>query len=340
MKRVILDMDPGIDDALAIILAMLSPELRVEAITTVSGNVHVDLCTRNVRRILEVLRPERAPIIARGEENPLAAVEASLDASVVHGRDGLGNLDRFTARDGAKLYPEPSLHHISSDNAVDVILSTIARYPYEVTLIPTGPLTNIARAIIQDAEQMRSLKEIIIMGGAFNVPGNVTPVAEFNIFSDPHAADVVVNSGLPITFVGLDVSQQVIMQPQFIQQEIVPLNTRLSEFICHITRFYMDFHREHDGIVGCYLHDPLAVGVAIDPGIVETENLYIQVETQGEVTQGMTVADLRPIRRRDGKPNASVCTHVDADKFLSLLRDTIKASEISSETCRGFSEPD
>jgi inosine-uridine nucleoside N-ribohydrolase len=340
MKRVILDMDPGIDDALAIILAMLSPELRVEAITTVSGNVHVDLCTRNVRRILEILRPERAPIIARGEEKPLAAAEASVDSSVVHGRDGLGNLDSFTARDGAKLYPEPSLYHVSSDNAIDVILSTISRYPYEITLIPTGPLTNVAKAIIQDEERMQALKEIIVMGGAFKVPGNVTPVAEFNIFSDPHAADVVVNSGLPITFVGLDVTQQVIMQPQFIQQEIEPLNTRLSEFICHITHFYMDFHREHDGIVGCYLHDPLAIGVAIDPGIVETEDLYIQVETQGEVTQGMTVADLRPIRRRDGKPNAHICTHVDADKFLSLFRDTIKASEISGGACHGFSEPD
>ncbi len=340
MKRVILDMDPGIDDALAIILAMLSPELRVEAITTVSGNVHVDLCTRNVRRILEILKPEKAPIVARGEEKPLAAAETSLDSSFVHGRDGLGNLDRFTARSGAKLYPEPSLYHVSSDNAVDVILSTIARYPHEVTLIPTGPLTNVARAIVQDAEQMQDLKEIIIMGGAFNVPGNVTAVAEFNIFSDPYAADVVVNSGLPITFVGLDVTRQVIMRPQFIQQEIEPLNTQLSEFICHITRFYMGFHREHDGIVGCYLHDPLAVGVAIDPGIVETENLYIQVETQGEVTQGMTVADLRPVRRRDGKPNANVCTHVDADRFLSLFRDTIRAGKISSGTCRDLSEPD
>lgn len=330
MKRVILDTDPGIDDALAIILAMLSPELRVEAITTVSGNVHVDLCTRNVRRILEVLEPEKAPIIARGEEEPLAAVEASLDSSLVHGQDGLGNLDRFTARDGARLYPEPSMYHVSPDNAVDVILSTIARYPYEITLIPTGPLTNVARAIIQDAEQMQAIKEIIIMGGAFNVPGNVTAVAEFNILSDPHAADVVIKSGLPITFVGLDVTQQVIMEPQFIQQEVEPLNTRLSRFICHIASFYMDFHREHDGIVGCYLHDPLAIGVAIDPGIVETENLYIQVETQGEVTQGMTVADLRPIRRRDGKPNAHICTHVDADKFLILLRDTIKAGKIST----------
>jgi inosine-uridine nucleoside N-ribohydrolase len=341
MKRVILDTDPGIDDALAIILAMLSPELRVEAITTVSGNVHVDLCTRNVRRILEVLEPGKAPIVARGEENPLAAAaEASLDSSLVHGRDGLGNLDRFTARDGAKLYPEPSLYHVSPDNSVDVILSTIARYPYEITLIPTGPLTNVARAIIQDEEQMQALKEIIIMGGAFKAPGNVTAAAEFNIFSDPHAADVVVNSGLPITFVGLDVTQQVIMEPQFIQREIEPLNTRLSRFICHVTGFYMDFHREHDGIVGCYLHDPLAVGVAIDPGIVETENLYIQVETQGEVTQGMTVADLRPIRRRDGKPNANICTYVDADKFLSLFRDTIKASEISGGTGRGSCEPD
>jgi inosine-uridine nucleoside N-ribohydrolase len=329
MKRVILDMDPGVDDALAIILAMLSSELKVEAITTVSGNVHVDLCTRNVRRVLEVLKPEQPPIIARGEAAPLAA-GSPLDASGIHGRDGLGDLDRFASEDGiTKRYPEPSLYHVSPDHAVDVILSLVADRPHEVTLIPTGPLTNIARAIMQDPERMKKVKEIVIMGGAFNVPGNATAVAEFNILVDPHAANVVVNSGLPITFVGLDVTHQVWLQRTHIRQEIQPLNTRLAQFICDITSVYMDSHTENDGIPGCYLHDPLAVGVAIDPSLVEAEDLYVQVETQGKIALGMTVADLRPVRWRKGSPNVRVCTSVDADRFLTLFLETIKAGGLS-----------
>ena len=325
MKRVILDMDPGVDDALAIILAILSPELRVEAITTVSGNVHVDLCTRNVLRVLEVLRPEIAPMVASGETGPLMAAETSLDASRVHGRDGLGDLDRFTSEDGVKRYPEPSLYSASSDHAVDVILSLIAEHPNEIILIPTGPLTNVAKAIIQEPEQMRKVRELIIMGGAFKVPGNVTAVAEFNIFSDPHAADVVVNSGLPITFVGLDVTHQVRLLESLIRREIEPLNTQLSQFVCDVASFYIDFHRDYDDMAGCYLHDPLAVGVAINPGLVETERLYVRVEKQGKMTRGMTVADLRPVSRRDSTPNASVCISVDADIFLGLFLDAIKA---------------
>lgn len=325
MKHVILDMDPGVDDALAIILAMLSPELRVEAITTVSGNVHVDLCTRNVQRTLEILKPKLPPIIARGEACPLAVTEPSLDASDIHGRDGLGNLDRFTDDGVAKRYPEPSLYPVSAQNAVDVILSLIADRPHEITLISTGPLTNTAKAILQDSERMKEIKEIIIMGGAFNVPGNVTAVSEFNVFIDPHAADVVVSSGLPITFVGLDVTHQVRLQESHILLEIRPLNTRLSQFICDITSIYMHFHGRSNDISGCYLHDPLAVGAAIDSSLVEAEDLYVQVETQGRVTLGMTVADLRPVKRRIACPNVRVCNGVDADRFLTLFLDRIKS---------------
>lgn len=154
MKRVILDMDPGVDDALAIILAILSPELTVEAITTVGGNARVDICTRNARRILEVLRPKAPPVLASGEDS------AHVTASQVHGQDGLGDLDRFTESDGiTKRYPEPSRYPVSSRHAVDVILSLAAEHPDEITLIPTGPMTNIARAITQNLEGMRKLRE-------------------------------------------------------------------------------------------------------------------------------------------------------------------------------------
>lgn len=163
------------------------------------------------------------------------------------------------------------------------------------------------------------------MGGAFDVPGNVTAVAEFNIYADPRAADVVVNSGLPITFVGLDVTHQVWLEKSRVETEIRPLNTRLSQFICDMTGIYMDFHREYYGIPGCHIHDLLAVGLAIDPGIVETEDLYVQVETQGKITSGMTLADLRPVRLRNNEPNVRVCIHVDTDRFLTLFLNAVKA---------------
>ena len=162
------------------------------------------------------------------------------------------------------------------------------------------------------------------MGGAFNVPGNVTAVAEFNIYADPYAADVIVNSGLPITFVGLDVTHQVWLEKSRMEVEIKPLNTRLSQFICDISGVYMDFHKEYYGISGCHIHDLLAVGVAIDPGFVETEDIYVQVETQGKITSGMTVADLRPARLRDSEPNVRICVNVDADRFLTLFLNAIK----------------
>lgn len=319
MKRVILDTDPGVDDALAIILAILSPDLAVQAITTVGGNTNVAQCTQNVRKILEILRPEVPPIVARGEAGSLVA------AAEVHGRDGLGDLDRFTDSDGiTKRYPEPSLYPVSSRHVADVILSLAAEYPHKIALIPTGPLTNIARAIIQNPEGMRKFKEIIIMGGAFSVPGNITAVAEFNIYADPHSADVVVNSGLPITFVGLDVTHRVWLGKSRLEEEIKPLNTRLSRFICDISGIYMDFHKEHYGIPGCHIHDLLAVSVAIDPSLVETEEAYVQVETKGKITSGMTVADLRPTKLRDGRSNVRICIDVDTDRFLTLFLSAVK----------------
>ncbi len=332
MKRVILDMDPGVDDALAIILAMLSPELKVEAITTVSGNVRVDQCMRNVRRILEVLKPDTPPIIAKGHADPMITVEPlpntsdgnRITSADVHGSDGLGDVDRLVSGDGVtKRYPEPSLYAVSSDHAVDVILSLAADHPGEITLIPTGPLTNIAAAVIQDIERMRKIKEIIIMGGAFRVPGNVTAAAEFNIFFDPHAADVVVKSGLPITFVGLDVTRQVLLRRSYVEQEVKPLNTQLAQFICDVTGVYMDFHRKYYGFDGCYMHDPLAIGTVIKPDIVQSEEIHVQVETQGNVTSGMTVADLRRMKSHKPTPNVRVCTNVDADRFLTLFWRTI-----------------
>ena len=185
MKRVILDMDPGVDDALAMILALRSPELKVEVITVVSGNIQLELCVKNALQVLDLLEINDVPVSV-GADRPLK--RETVNASSVHGRDGLGGLNRFIGPDGTKRYPDP-IGKSSSIPAIELILDLVDRFGQDISIIATGPLTNIAQAIIEDSKTMRKVGELIIMGGAFSVAGNVTPVAEFNAYADPDAAD-------------------------------------------------------------------------------------------------------------------------------------------------------
>ncbi|MCL6520003.1 MAG: nucleoside hydrolase [Armatimonadetes bacterium] len=321
MKRVIIDTDAGVDDALALILALRSPEFSVEAITTVSGNAHVDLCTENVLRVLDVLELDEPPPVSKGEAEPL--VKRLVTAPEVHGVDGLGGLHSLIVKTGEYKYPKPSRMAISTP-AVQLLPELAEKYAGELTLITLGPLTNVARAILDKPVAMASLKEIIIMGGAFRVYGNTTTVAEFNIFVDPHAAEVVLDVGVPITFVPLDVTEQVCLEMGYVTREIKPLGTKLSEFLSDLTREYIQYHMKTEGFPGCYLHDPLAVGVAIDPTIVGMREGFVQIETAGNITTGMTVCDLRPQPLVENPPNARICTEVDAHRFLRLFLERIK----------------
>lgn len=317
-RRILLDTDAGVDDALAIILAMRSPELQVEAITTVSGNVHVDLCTENVLRILDVLRPERMPLVARGEADPL--VRPLFTAPEVHGVDGLGGLHTLMDESGLLKYTRPATSPIPTP-AVE-LLPEIAHK--DVTLIAIGPLTNVAKAIIRDPERMSRYGRIIIMGGAFRTYGNTTATSEFNIYVDPHAARVVVESGIPLTFVPLDVTEQVCLEMGHLVREIRPLGTRLSRFIGDLTHRYIEYHMETEGFPGCYLHDPLAIGVAIDESFVGMREGHVEIETEGVAATGMTVCDLRPNPVIPKPPNARICTEVDAGRFFRFFLDRIK----------------
>lgn len=284
-KKVVIDTDPGADDALALILALRSPELQIEAITTVSGNVPVEQATKNVLRVLNLLDPKPRPIVAKGAAQPLK--KPLVTAQEVHGADGLGELDRFKNPDGSPRYPEPEVppDHLSAHEA---LLELLDRYPGELTLITLGPLTNLAQALLTDRERVKRLREIIIMGGAIRVPGNVTPMAEFNIYVDPHAAQLVLASGLPLTLIPLDVTEKVVLSRDALQRLVQSFNDPLSQFISDMTVKVIELTERVYGMPGMILHDPLAVGVAIDPSFVKTFPLPVDVETEGRITEGMT----------------------------------------------------
>ena len=211
--------------------------------------------------------------------------------------------------------------------AADLMSRLIASHPGELTLIATGPLTNVARAMRKDPRTMAQLKEIIFMGGAIYVPGNIPPgAAEFNIFVDPHAAEVVLDFPVPLVMVPLDVTHEVKLMRTVVEQEFKHHAAVVPHFIADATRKYMQFYLSDQGHDGCYLHDPLAVGVAIDPSLVTTEQLRVYVETEGSVTTGMTMPLRHPtqdLAKRDA-PNVTACTAVDSARFLGLFLERLK----------------
>ena len=318
-RRVILDTDTGVDDALAILLAMRSPELTVEAITGVCGNTPLDHCIRNIHITLSVLDTGTAPEVAAGEVRPL--VRELAFAGDIHGIDGLGEVTRLVSGDGVRKYPEPACQ-ASPEHAVDLILDRADRFQDELTLIAVGPLTNVARAIMKDPDRMGKLREIVIMGGVFETHGNVSPVAEFNIHADPHAAQIVCDSGIPLLFVPLDVTRQALLNAEMIDRYAEGGGARAG-FVRDCTARYVAFHRRNRGVNGCFLHDPLAVGVAIREDLVTMVPARVDVETAGDLTMGMTVSDLRSTS--GGETNARVCTALDVQGFTTLFEERVLA---------------
>ena len=323
MQRILIDTDPGVDDALAILLAMLSPELHIEAITTVCGNVPVTQGTENLLTILGVLDLEEFPLIAQGEAQPL--VKPLVTAVDVHGDDGLGNVSQLRNADGSPLYP-PAPTTISSTSGVDLILEMVAGYPDELTLVALGPLTNIAKAIRTDATKMQRLQKIVLMGGAFEEYGNVTTTAEFNVFVDPHAAHEVFQFNVPIHIVPLDATHQIILTGERLHAETDKHPDRISRFLKDATQACMEFYRQHVGFWGFHIHDALPIGMLTHPDYFESVPAHVQVETEGTLTSGMTVAYLRH-ERRHSDPNAQVCIKVAAAAFLDHFFERLQYHE-------------
>ena len=320
-RPVIIDTDGGVDDALAIVMALNCHQLDVKAVTVLAGNVNVDQATKNVLRVVEIVQPKQRPLVAKGCEKPL--VRPPFNAAGIHGADGLGELHQFKNADGSPRYPQLTVES-SSEDAIDVLLKGAQEYGSDLTIVALGPLTNIATALQRDRSTLQKVGRIVIMGGAVKVPGNISVAAEFNFFVDPDAAQVVMESGIPLTLVGLDVAMKAPLPRQDLENYVQKQPSPLSQFIADCTGIYMAFYRDNEGFHGCYLHDPLAVGVAIDPSLVSTESVYMVVETEGKFTSGMTLADLRA--RRDEStfpPNVEACLEVDTDRFMKLFYDLL-----------------
>jgi len=302
VTKVLIDCDVGVDDALALILAFHSPELDVKAVTGVNGNVPLEQVFENIQKVLSLIQPKDKPLIAKGADRPLKG--NPIYAHSVHGKDGLGGakINRKEGKEWWQFYAGP---------ANELIPKMARRYPDEMTLVAIGPLTNLALAIQEDPEGMRALKEIVIMGGVVRTGGNITPHAEFNIFSDPLAARRVLGSKLPITLVPLDVTHQVSLTPQWMEQKVIPVNSSFSKFVIESTGYDSATHQFRDKEL-IHLHDPLAVGVVVEPELLKKERLSIGVETEEGEFYGRT------FETSEG-PNIEVCLEVNAKGFLDLF---------------------
>jgi inosine-uridine nucleoside N-ribohydrolase len=298
LTPVLIDTDPGIDDALALLFAWSSPEIRVEAITTVAGNVSLDAATTNLWRLLALRRPEPPPVVAAGASSPLARTLTT--ATRYHGEDGLGDLLDWPAVE------RPA----GSPDAVSVMLDAARRHGRELTIVALGPLTNLALALEADGDAIRRVGRVVAMGGAVDVPGNVTPTAEFNMNVDPEAAHRVVAAGLPLELVPLDATRQALLPRAGLRATLGRTPGALASRIQAFSE--RGFRISHtDGEAGMALHDPLAVGVAVDPSLVKWDAIHLAIGPDGET------------RRASGAPNCRFARGVDSDRFIRLFLDRL-----------------
>jgi len=336
-RRVIIDTDPGVDDAFALLLAMRSPELKIEGITPVAGNVPLDLTLPNALRMTEIAGRDDIPVAA-GAKSPL--MRRLVTATYAHGENGLGGT----------VFPEPKRRPIA-DPASVFIEQIVRKYPHEVTLITLGPLTNVATALNSDPELASLIPGIVMMGGSLS-GGNITPAAEFNIYVDPEAARIVFQSGIPITMVGLDVTRRTSVTEDHYKTLSAAQNP-VSQAAAKIARNAIDHTRAQGFLVGPNMHDALAVAAFLDPSLLKWKDYYVDIEVMGELTAGQTLGysptsgDLRrkpemekeaaekmqirgsaptlasnrtsPVLRDKYVPNSKVAVDVDSARFFDLL---------------------
>ncbi|PJI68921.1 nucleoside hydrolase [Serratia sp. TKO39] len=307
MKKIILDCDPGHDDAIALLLAWGNPQIDLLAVTTVVGNQTLDKVTRNALAVARIANINGVPFAA-GCPRPLVRnIEVAPD---IHGDSGL---------DGPVL-PEPHLQ-LDSRHAVDLIIDTVmAHPPGSVTLVPTGGLTNIAMAVRKEPRIAERVKEVVLMGGGYHV-GNWSAVAEFNIKIDPEAAHIVFNEKWPLTMVGLDLTHQALATPA-VCERIAALGTRPAAFVGELLAFFGHMYRQAQGFSAPPVHDPCAVAYVIDPSVMTVRKAPVDIELTGTLTLGMTVADFRAPPPPDC--HTQVAVKLDQDKFWDLVVDALE----------------
>lgn len=299
-RPVILDGDPGHDDAIAWMLAKASPLLDIRGVTSVCGNQTIEKTTYNALRICTLLGID-APV-AKGKAAPLVA--EPMNAPSVHGQSGL---------DGPVL-PEPAMR-LSELSAVGLMAKLLEESREPVTIVPTGPLTNVAALLTAHPELKPKIREISLMGGGIS-HGNWTPAAEFNILADPEAADIVFKSGIPILMSGLDVTEKALIFPEDFER-IRAVGNPVARVVADWLEFFYGFHREL-GYPGAPLHDPCAVAVLLRPDLFETQELCVEIETRGEYCRGMTIGHDRK------RANARVNFGIDRQGFADLLVEAVK----------------
>ncbi len=307
-RKIIIDTDPGQDDAVAILLALASPgEIEVLGLTAVAGNVPLELTARNARMVCELADHAHIPVFA-GCDRPLG--RALVTAEHVHGKTGL---------DGPDL-PEPSMA-LQDAHAVEFLIETLRREPSgSVTLCPLGPLTNIATAFRQAPDIIPRVAEIVLMGGAYFEVGNITPAAEFNIYVDPEAADTVFRAGAPLTVMPLDVTHKALVTgPR--NEAFRALGTPVGNAVAQMTDFFERFDKEKYGSQGAPLHDPCVTAYLIRPELFSGRHVNVEIETTSELTLGMTVADWWGVT--DRAPNATFMGDLDAQGFFDLLTERL-----------------
>jgi inosine-uridine nucleoside N-ribohydrolase len=316
VHRIIIDTDPGVDDAIAILLAVRSPELKVEAITPVAGNVPLDLTLPNAMKLLELAGRTDIPVAA-GASSPL--VRTLVTGKSVHGNNGLGGVE----------LPEPKMRPVS-ETAPELIRRIVRANPGEISIVAVGPLTNVALALRSDPNLAQMIRSIVVMGGALS-GGNVTPAAEFNFYVDPEAARIVFDAGVPLTMVGLDVTNKALVRQEHLKI-LDAAKTPVCDFAAKILRATMA-RWSKDGGQTVALHDPLTVASMLDPDILKFRDYYVLIETLGEASAGQSIgyssgparrsASMAPLPsleyKEPFKPNARVAVEVDPERFFRLL---------------------
>ncbi|MBE0672325.1 MAG: nucleoside hydrolase [Anaerolineales bacterium] len=306
-KHIILDTDPGIDDSLAILLALASPEIVLDGISTIHGNASTTQVTTNALSILKLAHANQIPVY-RGCELPL--VQPSLLSPETHGNSGLGY---------AKL-PEPAARP-QVKHGSDFIIEHIMSHPGEISLVAIGPLTNVALAVRKEPRIVENVKEVFVMGGAIKYQGNTTPLAEYNTYVDPHAAHVVFHSGMPIVLTPLDVTYDCIFLKEDLNR-LLKIDSPITKFIADATRFYMEFHDEYQKIDGCVINDPMTLALTYMPEICDYQDLYVDVDISTGVGLGNTFADFYNYEKK--APNMRVALGVRPRMFMELFLERME----------------